>query len=153
MHKNTMSILDNNWNKIDRELGSFSEIRVSSAVENQYIEATTDNISDIYVNRTIDEILYEIFLISPYYEKYNMSVKKIDKKEVPGLWLYFRDELRRTTKNINTVQILCAIAEFFNLDYNILYNDIISITDKSEILETVQNIYGYENELKCNKLF
>lgn len=153
MHKNTMSILDNNWNKVDRELGSVSEIRVSSAVENQYIEATTENISDVYINRNIDEILYNVFKDSPYYEKYNISVKKIDRKEVPGLWLYFRDELRREIKNINTVQILLAVAEFFNLDYNSLYNDIISITDKSEILEIMQNIYGYESELKCNKLF
>lgn len=153
MHKNTMSILDNNWNKVDRELGSSTEIRVSSMVESQYIESTTENISDVYVNRTIDEELYKIFVDSPYFEKYNNSVKKVEKKEIPGLWLYFRDELRKNVKTINTVQIIYAVAEFFNLDYVLLYNDIISISDKSEILETMQNIYGYDSELKCNKLF
>ena len=49
------------------------------------------------------------------------------------------------------MQIFCAIAEFFELNYKTLYNDIISLEDKSEILEALQESYGLESTLSSSK--
>lgn len=150
--RNTTKVLNNSYNAVDRETGTTSAITVSPLVSHLYQESVCDDISDLYQSRINDETMYELFLESPFYEKYSNS-KRIEKADAYEIYVYFRDLLFERNPEINIVQVFFAILEFFELNYDKMYNDIISINDKSQILAVLENTYGYKSELNCNKLF
>ena len=54
----------------------------------------------------------------------------------------------------NAVQVFCAIAEFFDVNYKIMYNDVISLEDKVIILEEMSEMYGLKKRFaNVNRLF
>lgn len=151
--RNTTKVLNNSYNAVDRETGTTSAITISPFVSHLYQESVSDDISDLYQSKITDEMMYDLFIESPFYEKYKNSTKKIDKADSYEIYVYFRDLLSKKIPNINIIQIFFAIMEFFEFNYDKMYNDIISINDRSKILETLENAYGYRSELNCNKLF
>ena len=151
--RNTTKVLNNTYNAVDRETGTTSAITISPLISHLYEESVSDDISDLYQNRINDETMYELYVESPFYEKYKNSTKKIEKADAYDIYVYFRDKLLQKNKGINIVQVFFAILEFFELNYDKMYNDVISINDKSQILSVLENIYGYKSELKCNNLF
>lgn len=151
--RNTTKVLNNTYNAVDRETGTTSAITVSPLVSHLYQESVSEDITDLYQSRISDEIMYDLFLESPFYEKYNKSTKKIEKSDAYDIYVYFRDKLVEKKLDMNIIQIFFAIMEFFDFNYDKMYNDVISINDKSQILETLANVYGYKSELNCNKLF
>ena len=86
----------------------------------------------------------------PYFKKYGREAKKLEKRDISDIYYTFKDELKKKD-SYSLVQIFCAIAEFFELNYKTLYNDIISLEDKSEILEALQESYGLESTLSSSK--
>lgn len=152
-YKPTGKILDNSWNAVERDSGSLAAIVVDPTVATQYDEATTDDIMDLYTNRLTNDLLYNMYTSSPFYDKYGTNYKKIEKNDMYDLYIYFRDKLHSNENNLNIVQIFVAIMEFFELPYEKMYKDIISIEDKSKLLETIENVYGHKAKLKCNRLF
>jgi hypothetical protein len=151
--RNTTKVLNNSYNAVDRETGTTSAITISPFVTHLYQESVSDDISDLYQSKITDEMMYDLFVESPFYNKYKNSTKKIDKADSYEIYVYFRDLLLEKMPNINIIQIFFAIMEFFEFNYDKMYNDVISINDKSKILETLENVYGYKSELNCNKLF
>jgi len=54
--------------------------------------------------------------------------------------------------SLNTlIKIFCAIAEFFDLNYKILYNDILTLEDKVKILDQLEKEYGLEKQFTKSK--
>jgi hypothetical protein len=54
----------------------------------------------------------------------------------------------------NNVQIFCAIAEFFDVNYKVMYNDVIALEDKVVILEQLSEMYGLKKKFSnVNRLF
>ena len=151
--RNTTKVLNNTYNAVDRETGTTSAISVSPLVSHLYQESVSEDITDLYQSKINDEMMYELFVESPFYEKYKTSTKKIDKADAYDIYVYFRDKLIEKNANLNIIQIFFAIMEFFEFNYDKMYNDVISINDKSQILESLANVYGYKSELNCNKLF
>jgi hypothetical protein len=151
--RNTTKVLNNTYNAVDRETGTTSAISVSPLVSHLYQESVSEDITDLYQSKINDEMMYELFVESPFYEKYKTTTKKIDKADAYDIYVYFRDKLIEQNANLNIIQIFFAIMEFFEFNYDKMYNDVISINDKSQILESLANVYGYKSELNCNKLF
>jgi esterase/lipase superfamily enzyme len=151
--RNTTKVLNNSYNAVDRETGTTSAITISPFVSHLYQESVSDDISDLYQSKITDEMMYDLFLESPFYDKYKNSTKKIEKGDAYEIYIYFRDLLMEKMPSINIIQIFFAIMEFFEFNYDKMYNDIISINDRSKILEVLENVYGYKSELSCNKLF
>lgn len=151
--RNTTKVLNNSYNAVDRETGTTSAITISPFVSHLYQESVSDDISDLYQTKITDEMMYDLFLESPFYDKYKNSTKKIEKSDAYEIYIYFRDLLMEKIPSINIIQIFFAIMEFFEFNYDKMYNDIISINDRSKILEVLENVYGYKSELSCNKLF
>ena len=129
-------------------------IQIDPYAEEMYEETTSENIEDIYVKRKMMDIMNEIYEQSEYFEKYGgKKPKKVDRSDLFGIYYYFKDELRKRNE-YTIVQIFITIAEFFDLNYRTLYNDILTLEDKVEILDHLSDEYGLERQFaQSNPLF
>jgi len=144
-------LFDSNWDNIDigQERTRNTEISVLPLVSDMYEESTTNDMDTLLSRKMIEKELYDIYLSSPFFDKYGDELKKIEKKEIPEVYYYFRDELKKL--NHNKVEILCAICEFFDFNYSNMYNNVLSLEEKSNILEILENDYGLQNKFKHSK--
>ena len=72
---------------------------------------------------------------------------------MPSVYFYFRDEMMKKN-DYNLVEVLCAICEFFDLNYSYMYNNVLSLADKSKVLEILEDDYGLSDRFgKTNRLF
>ena len=95
----------------------------------------------------------ELYEASEFYEKYGQDCKKLEKADISNVYYTFKRQLLEKD-DYNLVQVFTTIAEFFDLNYKTLYNDIISLEDKAEILEILRDMYGLESQFaKSKKLF
>lgn len=145
-------IINNNYDNVDysQVFTSSAPIAINPLVSDRYEDALSEDISDLYVRRRIYEDIAEIYEVSPYFQKYGKETKKLEKRDVSDIYYTFKDALKKKD-SYSLVQIFCAIAEFFELNYKTLYNDIISLEDKAEILEILQESYGLESTLSSSK--
>ena len=148
-------IINNSFDNVEYgvESSRASGISISPFVSDRYEESTSDNIEEIYLRKRINEKMIELYEESPYFAKYGKE-RKLEKADIPEIYYTFKSELRKDN-SYNLVQIFCAIAEFFELNYKSLYNDIISLEDKAEILENLRESYGLEAQMtaKSKRLF
>ena len=145
-------IINNNYDNVDYSyvFTSSAPIAINPLVSDRYEDTLSEDISDLYVRRHIYEDVAEIYEASPYFKKYGKETKKLEKRDVSDIYYTFKDQLKKKD-SYSLVQIFCAIAEFFELNYKTLYNDIISLEDKAEILEILQESYGLESTLSSSK--
>lgn len=148
-------IINNSFDNVDYGTESLKQsgISISPFVSDRYEESISENIEEIYLRKRINEKMVELYEASPYFSKYGKE-KKLEKADIPEIYYTFKAELRKDN-SYNLVQIFCAIAEFFELNYKTLYNDIISLEDKAEILENLRENYGLESQMssKSKRLF
>lgn len=148
-------LFDNNFDEVEygQERTKGSSIAISPFVSDQYEESTTENMEDIYTRKKIMEKMATIYDESPYPKKYGTAPKKVERADLAEVYYYFKDELVKDDE-YTLVQIFCAIAEFFDLNYRTMYNDIISLTDKAQILEQLSEQFGLQREFsESKKLF
>ena len=129
-------------------------IQIDPYAEDMYEEATSENIEEIYVKRKMMDVMNEIYEQSEYFSKYGgVKPKKVERSDLFGIYYYFKDELRKRSE-YTIVRIFITIAEFFDLNYRTLYNDILTLEDKVEILDHLSDEYGLERQFaKSNPLF
>ena len=147
--------MNNSYDSVEYGTGNLSQraISISPLAEDMYKESTTESIEDLYTKKKIMDDMHELYEASKYFEKYKKHAKKIERSDLFDIYYYFKDRLKEKDE-YSTIQIFCAIAEFFDLNYKVLYNDIIAIKDKAEILEALQTQYGLEKEfVNSRKLF
>ena len=148
-------IINNSYDAVDygQEALSQSPIAINPLVSEQYEEATSENIEDIYTRKKLYNQMSELYEASEFYKKYGQDCKKLEKADISNVYYTFKHQLLEKN-DYNLVQIFTTIAEFFDLNYKTLYNDIISLEDKAEILEILRDMYGLESQFaKSKKLF
>lgn len=154
--KQSDKIFNNSYNSVDygvEALNKNSVIAVSPMVSDIYEESTTDDISNIISRNSLYEMLMQEFEKSDWFVKYKDTSKKIEKFDITEMYYYFKHILMDKGK-YNNIEVFCGIAEFFKFNYKTLYNDIISIEDKSEILTLLEDTYGLKKEFgNTKKLF
>ena len=148
-------IINNSYDAVDygQEALSQSPIAINPLVSEQYEDATSENIADIYTRKNLYNQMSELYEASEFYEKYGQDCKKLEKADISNVYYTFKRQLLEKD-DYNLVQVFTTIAEFFDLNYKTLYNDIISLEDKAEILEILRDMYGLESQFaKSKKLF
>lgn len=148
-------IINNNFDNVEYGTEGLLQtpIAISPLVSDRYEESISENIEDIYIRKKINEDLYKIYASSPFYSKYGTDPKKkIEKKDMFDIYYSFKTELIK--EDYSLVQIVCAIAEFFQINYKTLYNDVLSLEDKAVVLETLREMYGLDKDFaKSKQLF
>ena len=148
-------IINNNFNKVEYGTDGLrgGAIEIDPRVRDRYEESTSENIEDIYMRRKIYNDLASIYESSEYFQKYGKEAKKLEERDVSDVYYTFKEKLLMRN-DYSILQIVCAIAEFFEMNYKTLYNDILSLEDKAAVIEGLQELYGLEtNFSKSKKLF
>lgn len=167
-------IFENSFDKVEYgvERTTQASIQISPFVEKQYEESVSENIDELYVRRRLMQIMYDLYLNSEFFEKYgqkqhidaskdsstlqyedlvyNPVLKKIERGDLFKIYYYFKDELQKHHE-FSIIQIFCTIAEFFDLNYKTLYNDILTLEDKVNILEYLEKEYGLNKHFARSK--
>ena len=148
-------IFNSNFDNVEYgiERSSQSAISIDPAAERYYEESMSENIEDLYTERRLRDIMSKIYDESEFKDKYSDTPKKIERRDMFKIYYYFKEELNKIGE-FNIIQIFCAIAEFFDMNYRTLYKDVITLEDKAEILELIEEQNGIEKHVsKSKKLF
>ena len=144
-------ILNNTFNSGELQYENFSQpMKVDSRVISLYEDQIGENIIEYRTKKLLDAEIYRIFIDSPYYEKYK-NPKRVDKNDMIKMYYYFKDEVKKI-KNFSSMEIFIGFAEFFQINYDQLYNDV-GVLDKESLLKELNEKYGLQNRIKTKKLF
>ena len=146
-------ILNNSYNTGEMEFEAFTQkIKVDDKILSMHEDTVSDNLIDVIMQKKISEMIYDIFIKSPYYEKYkSIENKKIEKSDLLDLYYYFKEKLSKDNIYTN-IQIFIGIAEFFQINYNQLYNQI-GVLDKEMLLKEMVQYQMKHKIIKTKKLF
>ena len=144
-------ILNNTYNTGEQNFEDFSgSIKVHDSVFSLYEDQLGENIIEHRTIKMLDDELYKLFEKSPYFEKYK-KLKKADGNDRIKMYYYFKERLLQE-KNYSNMEIFIAFAEFFNVNYDQLYNEV-SVMDKENLLKELNQKYGLSHRIKTKKLF
>lgn len=148
-------IINNSYEEVDCTTDKFTArtLTINPMVSDNYQEVLSEDLDEVYSMKQLEESLNELYISSPWYDKYKKDVKKVEKADISNIYYYFKEHLMGT-KMYSIVHVFCAICEFFDLNYKYVYNDVISIKDKAAILEALEERYGLESQFsKAVRLF
>lgn len=131
---NTNKVLNNKWNTGGGQTALSGSISISPDVTSQYDYALTDDPVLLNERKSTAELLYKIFKESPYFEKYGKSIKKVEKDDIREIFHYFCKKVLKG-KHLNSYELFLSICEFFDFNYEFVWNEVASIPMKSSILE------------------
>jgi hypothetical protein len=145
-------IINNSFNSGELNFQEFTQsIKIDNRVSSQY----DDILGDILEYRTMQDlnnIIYQLFLESPYYKKYK-TPKRVDKNDMMKMYYYFKDEISKDkNNNFNLMEFFISFAEFFQINYDQLYSEI-RVLDKETILKELNEKYGLKHKIKTKRLF
>ena len=128
-------------------------------VASQYDFATTEDPELLTDRKDTAEIIYKIFMDSSYNDGRFLiegtQVIKIPKDSVSEVFNYVKDELLKV-KKLNPIELIIAINEFFDLNYDFVYRKVLTPKMKQELLEDYYKNEGVKkqvNEGSSIKLF
>lgn len=144
-------IINNSYNTGEMEYEVFSSVmkiddRVSSLYEDQYSE----NMYEVRTVKALSEEIYRLFLESPFHKKYQ-NPKRVDKSDMVKMYYYFKEKLV-VQKSFSNAQIFMSFAEFFQINYDQLYNEI-GVMDKEELLRELNSQKSMKSKIQTKKLF
>jgi hypothetical protein len=144
-------IINNSYNRGEQNYEEFGGVmKVHDSVFALYEDQLGDNIIENRTLKMLDDELYAIFEKSPYFEKYKKP-KKADGNDRIKMYYYFKQKLLEEKKYSN-MEIFIAFAEFFQVNYNQLYNEV-GVLDKEGILKELNEKYGLTHKIKTKRLF
>ena len=145
-------IFNSGFNNVDfgYERTTQQEIAINPSVADLYEENVSEDMEGVYAKRKLVEMMDSFYESSEFYEKYGQEPKRIERGDYFKIYYYFKDKLKET-EEYNAVQIFCAICEFFDLNYKVIYKDIITLEDKVEILDIFDEQYGLDKPLQNSK--
>ena len=126
-----------------------STMRIHSVVSDIYEDINGDIIK-ARLEKRLNEKMLELFEASPYYDKYK-DEKRIDKIDMINMYYYFRDILV-TEKSYSLSQIFICFAEFFDVNYKILYGEL-CVVDKDMLIRETSEFANVSEKINRNKLF
>ena len=144
-------ILNNSYNTGDINYEAFTHVlKVDDRITHLYKDELSDNLVEQRTIKLLDERIFYYFELSPFYEKYK-TPKKVDKNDLVKMYYYFKDKLIREN-SFTIAQIFMAFAEFFQVNYDLLYSEI-SVLDKEGLLRELNDKYALNRKIKSKKLF
>ena len=144
-------IINNSYNQGEQTYEDFgATMKVHDSVFSLYEDQLGDNIVENRTLKMLDDEMYEIFQNSPYYEKYKKP-KRADGNDRIKMYYYFKEQLLKRRKYTN-MEIFIAFAEFFQVNYDQLYNEV-GVLDKEGLLRELNEKYGLSNRIKTKRLF
>ena len=144
-------IINNSYNQGEQTYEDFgSTMRVHDSVFNLYEDQLGDNIVENRTLKMLDEEMYEIFVASPYYEKYK-KIKRADGNDRIKMYYYFKERLLKE-KTFSSTQIFIGFAEFFQINYDQLYSEV-GVLDKEGLLRELDEKFNLNRKIKTKKLF
>lgn len=144
-------ILNNSYNTGDIEYDSFTQpMKVDERVTHLYKDQLSENIVEERTIKLLDEKIYDLFVDSPFYEKYQ-SPKRVDKNDLLKMYYYFKDRLVKEN-SFTSVQIFMGFAEFFQINYDQLYAEV-GVLDKEGLLRELNEKLSLKKKIKTKKLF
>lgn len=144
-------VLNNAFNQGEQNYEEFSGVmKVHDSVLSLYEDQLGDNIVEHRNTKLLNDEMYKIFKNSEYYEKYK-KLKRIEGIDRLKMYYYFKQKLSEEKKYTN-MEIFIAFAEFFQVNYDQLYNEI-GVLDKENLLKELNEKYGLTNRIKTKKLF
>lgn len=144
-------ILNNSYNNLDFMPDYVTPIEVSHRVSHVYGESTTENIEELRMMEELEIDLYKMFEDSKYYKSFRNTIKKMPKKKEPEVFYYFYNQLDALNK-YETVDIVKSLLEFFNINYNLAWENLLTVPIKEAILRVVKRKYG-NDKIKYKQLF
>ena len=143
-------IINNSFNTGELNYQQFTQsIKVDSRVSSLY----EDQLGDILEHRTaqlLSKMIYDIFEKSSYYEKYK-NPKRVDKNDMIKMYYFFKDEIKRE-RDFSAMEVFIGFAEFFQINYDQLYNEI-RVLDKESLLKELNEKLGLSGRIKTKRLF
>ena len=143
-------IINNSFNSGEMAFREFTQtIKVDNRVSGLY----EDQLGDVIEHRAfkvLNDAIYEIFIESPFYQKYKVP-KRVDKNDMIKMYYFFKEELLKK-KDFSPMEIFIGFAEFFQINYDQLYNEV-RVLDKESLLKELNEKYGLKNKIKTKRLF
>jgi hypothetical protein len=173
---NTGKVLNNAWLQGTAETTMSGPIAIDPSMEKQYDYALTSDPILLQERKDTQEKLFEIFKVSPWYQKYGGQSlprgtaiegyneadddepvkipvpKKIEKNDVVDLFYYMKSELDKV-KKLNVTELVIAINEFFELNYDDIVNKVLSVPLKSKLYEELWEEHQEKMDVDQERLF
>ena len=144
-------ILNNSYNSGDIDFENFIQpMKVDDKVYDLNKDIMSDDIIEERTFKILDNKIYELFSISPYYDKYKVP-KRVDKNDLVKMYYYFKERLVKEN-TFSTAQIFMGFAEFFQINYDQLYKEV-GILDKENLLKELNEKFCLNKKIKTKKLF
>jgi hypothetical protein len=151
--KHTMKdkIMNNSYNSGDIDFENFIQpMKIDDRVYDIYKDVLAEDIVEERTFKILDNKIYELFLNSPFYQKYK-TPKRVDKSDLVKMYYFFKETLSKEN-TFTSVQIFMGFAEFFQVNYDQLYEEI-GVLDKEGLLRELNEKYKIKNKIKTKKLF
>lgn len=148
----TLSLIKNNPYKnggvvTDNSYNSYSKMAVDPTMYDRYDFALTDDIVLLNERKETNETLYEIFHDSSWGKKYmkENEVCKINKEDIQNVFYFCKNELLKV-KNISIFELLIAINEFFDFNYDYIFKNVLSVKLKAELYDDLYKLGYMDNQ-------
>lgn len=159
---NTAKTLHNSYfdgKNYDLNFNNNTPIQVHSDVADQYDYAVTVDPELLNDRKDSAEIIYQIFMDSSLsdgrFSVEGSQVIKIPKDSIGTVFNYVKNELMKV-KKLNPIELVIAINEFFDFNYDFVYRKVLTPQMKQELLEDYYKNEGIKkqvNEGTSIKLF
>ncbi len=149
---NTTKMLSNDGyftGGIDAESLNNSTIAISPMVYDRYDYSITEDISLDQDRIDTANKLYEIYKNSPFAEAYTdkeTKIIKIPKEDISKVFYYMKEHLSKI-KTLSAYEIVIAINEFFDFNYDYIVKKVISCKMKTEILDDYYTNMGMSERI------
>ena len=121
---------------------------VSPLVSDQYDYAMTDDIVLLNERNDTQQKLYDIWIVSPYVKQFTpiiisedplvYNIPKIPKEDISKIFYYMKNKLQEV-KVLSAYEMVIAINEFFDFNYDYVVKKVLSPKIKAEILADYYN--------------
>ena len=108
----------------------------------------TDDIVLLNERKDTEQKLYDIWVVSPYVKQFTpvliseepliYNIPKIPKEEISKIFYYMKNKLSEV-KTLSAYEMVIAINEFFDFNYDYVVKKVLSPKIKAEILEDYYN--------------
>jgi len=136
-------IFNNKFNTGEVEYEVFGKITPKA-------EFLSGDLYEEFNEKKLQDDIYKIFIESKYYDDYAKN-KKVPKSEVAEIYYYFDDRLPESS-DLTAVDKFINIAEFMNLSYEVLYQELAPVY-KEKLLRELDGKYGIFTKRKIKRLF
>lgn len=128
-------IFDNKYNRGEIDTHCLQDVQADAVYEKSYMDHSKKAI-DFYFDEALYELIFDIWQKSEWADDPDdQSKKRVNKHLLSQIYNHFKINLKDTL--YSNTEIFCAIGEFLNQNYFVLY-EMISTKYKIEILKEIE---------------